>query len=409
MYGGNGYEVLIGGQGNNVQYVNDPTRSAINRSTEDWQTRFDRLAAQAEEVHQQIDKITAQMNGLDPNSAAYQALQAQKDKLVAEHDSIVKAQDQLDQEYLQHTIYHVPDYVIGGAGVNEIHGSTLANFLIAGTGPTTFYSGGGDDTVTGTPGKDTFFIPPLSDNSNIVFTAQDDGYGNKIPVITVDAGAVHQVEQVHVRGITQIGVITGAGNNNVQVNLGSYALYNIAVQCTSGNDRIDLTGFQGGATVQAGSGNDIVVGGSPTRGVELDGGTGLSTYKVDGNGVQVRAEGSPSMLSIYANGALQSKITKTTFLRLSVQGQAGTNSIILGPLGGFSFPELIASAGPGSKTLDASAVSQRVTLLGGSGNDTLIGGSGPNYIQGGPGNDLFENFKNGDTVLGGGNDRFEAS
>src|SRR5262249_2412673 len=234
-------------------------------------------------------------------------------------------------------------------------------------------------------------------------------HGNPSPLVTIDAGGRHLEEHAHVHGINRIGVRLGAGNNTVRTAMGSYAVYDIAVECGNGSDRVDLTGFQGAATVQAGSGNVFGPGGSP-RGLELIGGSGSSTYEVDGNGVQVRAEGSPAALFVYVNGQAlpQTKITGTTFRQLLIQGQSGTNPIILGPLGGFSFPDLIVHAGPGNKVLDASALPQRVTLLGGSGNCTLVGGSGPNYLQGGPGGNTFKNFKFTDTVIGGsGNDRYE--
>jgi streptogramin lyase/Ca2+-binding RTX toxin-like protein len=417
MYGGAGYDVLIGGQGSNVLHADDPTRVPPNHSTEDWQTRFDELHDQIAATRAEEDRLTALIN--NPNTPRDQipALEAEKAMVIQEDGQIALAIYQLDIHYAPHNqdpnpmtrYYDNPNVLMGGDGPTVIYGSTFPNYILAGNGRTTIYSGGADDTVTGTAGKDTFFVPPAPDNATIRFTAHDDGYGNTIPVVDFFVGMVLQREEkVHSRGITQIGVVASAGDNSIQVNLGSYALYDIAVQCTTGNDRIDLTGFQGGATIQAGSGNDTVVGGSPMRGVELDGGTGLSTYLVDLHGVitnhvEVQTDGSPSGLWVIVSTALQSKITKSTFRRLSVQGGDGTYPITLGPFGNSSFPEVIASAGSGNRTIDASAVSQRVTLLGGTGNDTLIGGSGHgNYFQGGTGDTLIQHYTVGDTVRGGG-------
>jgi Ca2+-binding RTX toxin-like protein len=416
MYGGAGYDVLIGGQGDNVLYADDPTRPAPTHSAEDWQTRFDHLHDEIDDTRREENRLTQLLRNPNLTPEERAALQAQKDAVIREDGQIADAISRLDAAYqdpdTSRRVYNVPNMLIGGAGRNTIFGSTFANFILAGTGPTTIYSCGGDDTVTGTAGRDTFFIPPVAGNANVVFGAANDGHGNWIPKVTIDAPGLHQEELVHVRGIDQIGVITGAGNNRVTVDVGGHVLESLAgisVQCTTGNDRVELTDFPGRATVQAGSGSVLVLGGS-VRGLELVGGSGSSIYEVDGNGVQVRAEGSPSMLSVYVNGQAQprTKITRTTFRRLFVQGQWGTNAIVLGPLGGFSFPELIADTGPGNKTLDASQVSQRVTLLAGTGNDTLIGGSGPNYLRGGRGDDYFKGFQNGDTVVGaGGNDRYE--
>jgi Ca2+-binding RTX toxin-like protein len=408
MFGGTGYDVLIGGSGNAVMYADDPSMPAQHLSPQDWQARWEQLHEEIHAVY--LEEVRVDQLLRDPNlpPAQRQELQGREDELIAEDRSIAQSIVILDDQHCRYDpqhqyclpsdpnrVYTLANMFIGGSGSNWIYGNTDANFLVGGTGPTTFYAGGGSDTVTGTAGRDTFFIPPVPGNANIVLGAQPDDHGNLVPKVTIDTGRLHLEELVHVRGIDRIGVITGAGNNNIRVDLGSHAVYDIAIQCGNGNDRVDLTGFEGSAKVQAvqtGVGTVLVLGGS-ARGLELIGGSGSSTYEVDGNGVRLRAEGSsPSMLSVYVNGQPQprTKITRTTFRRLLIQGQAGTNPIVLGPLGGFSFPELIAHAGPGNKVLDASALAQGVTLLGGAGNDTLIGGSGPNYFQGGPGNDYFE-------------------
>jgi Ca2+-binding RTX toxin-like protein len=447
MYGGDGYDVLLGGQGDAVMYASDPTLNRQIVSPEDWIVRFDQLHDEIVAVRIEVDRVHGLLQNQNLTPTQRQDYTNEENTLVAE--DLVIAQDivNLDIQHLQNPVYHVTNMFVGGSGRNQIYGNSNANFLLAGTGPTSIYGGGGDDTVTGSAGKDTFFVPPAPDNANVVFTAQADGHGNQIPVVTIDSGAVHLVEMIHARGFTQFGVITGGGTNRVTVNLGSYGLYDLNVQCGSGNTTVDLSGFQGGATVtggtgndtilggirkdivvngghannwidlrgsqgkatvQGGSGNDTVMGGS-TAGLELDGGPGSLTYEVDGTNVQVKAEGSPSMLSVYLNGQLQTRISKATIRRLSVQGQPGDGQIRLGPFFSFAFPELIASAGAGNKTLDASLVAQRVSLLGGSGNDTLIGGAGPNFLYGGPGNAYFKNYKGTDTVVGGGGqDSFEA-
>src|SRR5262249_10286662 len=126
---------------------------------------------------------------------------------------------------------------------------------------------------------------------------------------------------------------------------------------------------------------------------------------VTGTQTRVYAEsvqGQP-MLSVYRDGQLQTRLTQTpdSVKRLLVRGLTGNHNIFLGPPGGFTFPELIADAGPGNTLIDASAVAQGVTLLGGAGSDTLVGGSGPNYLRGGTGGTYFKNFKSTDTVIGG--------
>src|SRR5262249_52341430 len=157
----------------------------------------------------------------------------------------------------------------------------------------------------------------------------------------------------------------------------------------------------GTATVQAGSGTDYVFFSPNVTSLELDGGTGQSTYEVDGTNVQLKVDVDKSTLLV-VNGSSVQRITKDTFSRFLIQGLAGAGTITLGPLGSLTVPGLIAEAGAGNKTLDASALTQAVTLVGGSGNDTLIAGGGPNFLQGGPGDSVLRNWKPGDAVLGGG-------
>src|SRR5262249_35745032 len=156
------------------------------------------------------------------------------------------------------------------------------NYMLGGSGATNFYSAGGDDIVTGTAGRDKFFIPAVPGNANIVFGAWNDGHGNWIPRVTIDATGLHQEELVSDRVIDHIGGITGPGNNRVSLDLGGHvldALSGIAVTCTTGNNRVELSDFPGSVSVQAGSGNDIVLNGN-SRSLELIGGSGFSTYEV---------------------------------------------------------------------------------------------------------------------------------
>jgi streptogramin lyase len=337
--------------------------------------------------------------------------QFQRDVVLANRAG--QAYTDLTTDYLAGTANHEANYILGGAGPTTIYGLTYpsnivagpGDFIVAGAGATTIYSGGADDTVTGTAGKDTFFVRPLPDNSTITFTAVQDSSGNYIPAVHVVAGSVDETELVHVRGISQIGVLLGSQNNTVKLDLQGHlipGLDGINIKCTTGNDTVmNLSAFPGNVTVQAGSGTDTVFFGG-LRNLELDGGTGQSIYEVDGTNVnvQVTADGGTLMV---VNGSVQSGITKDTFSRFLVQGQAGAR-IALGSMGNFIVPGLIVRAGDGMETVDASKVTQAVTLLGGTGDDTLTGGSGRNFFQGGTSNTttLVKGSNAGDTVRGGG-------
>ena len=437
IYGGPGYEVLIGGRNPNatdVIYAADPTRQMPHITTEDYVHRLLILTQQIVDIGLQVlyaycpthpddilpdpqhpGQMFACSNRKPDHVLTAQEIQDLNDRLQAaavEAQRTGQAYTDLSAEYLRGTGNRPPNVLIGGDGPTTIYGTNYPNFILAGAGAMTFYSGGADDTVTGAAGKDTFFVRPLPDNSTITFTAVQDSSGNYIPAVHVVAGSVDETEMVHVRGISQIGAILGAGTNTVSVALGGHTipgLDGINIKATSGNDTVDLGDFPGSATVQAGSGIDSVLFAAKLTGLELDGGTGQSTYEVDGTDVTIQktADGSALLLT---NGGVQTRITKDTFSRFliqskSVAGQKG--HLVLGPTGNFTLPGLIAKAGAGDDLLDAHQLTQAVTLVGGSGHDTLTGGSGPNYLQGGLGNGIL-NLKRGDIVLGGGgNDQFQ--
>src|SRR5262249_33113442 len=128
------------------------------------------------------------------------ALQAKLNMVVYEDGQIALAIYQLDLHYAPNNkdsdtmtrYYNNPNVLMGGSGSGDttIYGGTFPNYILAGNGPgrTFIYSGGADDTITGTAGKDIFYVPSAPDNANIVFTAQDDGHGNLIPVVDIDTG-----------------------------------------------------------------------------------------------------------------------------------------------------------------------------------------------------------------------------
>src|SRR5262249_10148727 len=151
--------------------------------------------------------------------------------------------------------HRVPNFLVGGTGKNEIHGSPYADFILAslgGGGPddhhtSTIYSSEGDDTITGVSGKDTFVVPVPVADADIVLTADPDRLGNLVPAVKFkrrsDPVSAFQKELIHVRGINQIGVEASAGDNNISVAQGSQVVYHVKVTVGLGNNLINLGGF----------------------------------------------------------------------------------------------------------------------------------------------------------------------
>lgn len=171
------------------------------------------------------------------------------------------------------------------------------------------------------------------------------------------------------------GVRIRVGSTNV-AQVSAAQVQRITINGLAGDDTVLLNGISIGASINGGDGADIITGGlgndTITGGLGsdvLDGGRGINTL-LESNNVNFTL--SNSLLMGNANG--------TDFLS------------------NFTLAQLMG--GSGNNTLDASAFSGSVTLVGGAGKDVLIGGAFADLLQGGTGDDQLFGRGGADRLLG---------
>jgi Ca2+-binding RTX toxin-like protein len=283
--------------------------------------------------------------------------------------------------------------ITGGSGDDSIFGGPGDDVIYAGSGRSTITGGGGHDSITGGTGNDIIYGGDQSStltggtgDDTIVGGAGNDvisggsgncsirgGGGND----SITGGSGNDIIQAGPQASTITG---GSGNDSITGGSGNDIIY-------GGSGRSTIAGGGGNDSITGGKGNDIIYGGSGND--TLSGGTGDATISGGGGDDLITAGGSDSWIALY--GSMNMTLSNAT-LSTSGGGSVPAVSTISG------FHHAILSAGPGDFTLDASAFSGGVLLLGGTGNDTLIGTSGGDTLTSGAGNDSL--------IGGGGDDTF---
>jgi len=232
----------------------------------------------------------------------------------------------------------------GGANANDLNASA---FLL---GSVTLIGGGGNDTLTGGNGDDEL-IGGLGDDSlnggagtNRVFDAGDVSFTLTNATLTgMGSDSLTNIQEAHLVG--------GIGNNT-----------------------LDASAFSGSVTLEGGAGNDSLIGGASDD--VLTGGEGNDTLT-----------GGAGANTAFEFGDVHFALTNTQLTGL------GTDSLT-------NIQRAHLSAGPGGRTLDASAFTLGpVTLVGGAGNDTLIGTAADDELSGGLGNDSINGAGGTDTLV----------
>ena len=150
----------------------------------------------------------------------------------------------------------------------------------------------------------------------------------------------------------------------------------------TGNDSINLTGLLSGSysrlmsvSLNGGDGNDTIIGSSFNE--IISGGKGNDSLN-GGVGTDRLVEAASASF-VLTNGKLTGN---------------GTDTLA-------NFEEASLTGGVGADSLNASAFTGNVTLLGGEGNDTLLGGSGNDSLDGGQNNDVLTGNGGNDFLVGG--------
>ncbi len=160
----------------------------------------------------------------------------------------------------------------------------------------------------------------------------------------------------------------------------------------------------GGTTVNAGSGNDVII--RYTGSCTVDGGAGTNTLFLLGTSgndtVNVQAE--PSGTGITLNS---DTLALANMQNILVALGAGSDIMTVGSLNA-AIGTFMVDLGSGNDLFDGRASATSFTIYGEAGNDIIYGGSGNDQLYGGAGNDMLFGGAGNDLLNGGtGADRLE--
>lgn len=264
------------------------------------------------------------------------------------------------------------DYLIFGLGGDDtLLGNNGDDRLFGGNGDDTLFLSAGTDLLFGGAGNDTYIFGALS-GSAFVITAEEPNQGHDTIIMNT-----YFFTMVIPENVEEIVL-----NADVDYLWGS-----------TGNDRIDASSRGNGMFVDAGDGDDLILGtfaddliygGSGAD--AMRGGFGFDTYYVDDAGDSVREVNAPAD---YDNVVSSVSFVLPKYVEaLSLTGPAVSAT----GNGAANF-----LAGTGSANM-ISGLGGTDNLFGGDGDDTLDGGKGDDFLQGGLGRDTLSG--------GAGNDLF---
>ena len=298
------------------------------------------------------------------------------------------------------------DTIWGGAGANQLMGGDGADlFLLSNTdGASSIYGGEG--------GTDFDTIDLSGTAATVVWTGFESG------TITYDGGATYSY-------FWEIEAFRGTTGNDVYN--AATAGSSVTIDADAGDDTITgssqadtLTGGAGADVIDARAGNDSVSGGDGNDQIwggagndTLDGGSGADTFWVneaaEGDTIIGGEAGTDADVLSFedatASGGVRVTYTANEQGTYLYNGTAGSGSFSQ-----IEYVWLTAS----SDSLDGTAATTGLNVLGnggadtittGAGNDSVIAGDGTDVISGGAGNDTLYFGLGNDTVSGGdGND-----
>lgn len=225
----------------------------------------------------------------------------------------------------------------GGAGADTIH---------AGSGDDTLDGGTGDDSLSGGDGSDTFLVT--------------DGFGSDI-VIGGEGGT--DFDTLDLSALTGAVTVTYTGDEAGTITDGSSKIIFSEIERLILTDRADFVDGRldvGGIDIEAGAGNDTIIGGDVVGGKSgdtIDGGSGDDLiFAGEGND--------------------------------SIEGGFGNDTVFGGAGDDFIDDVVGGDKGSGDDYFDGGDGSD--TIFGGTGNDTLVGGAGADSIEGQAGSDVAD-------------------
>ncbi len=122
---------------------------------------------------------------------------------------------------------------------------------------------------------------------------------------------------------------------------------------------------------------------------------GVATFRFVDSAIQFRING------VLSGTTLEIPVSDVTSITINTLD--GDDVIAFHSLAAAAVP-ITVDLGAGMDSLDASVITQPLTVIGGDGNDTITGGAGDDFIDGGLGNDTIDAGGGNDIVEGGAGD-----
>ncbi len=264
----------------------------------------------------------------------------------------------------------------GGAGNDTIWtGDNGNDTAYGGAGDDVIYAGRDADTIDGGTGNDS--LVGYDDQQTFVF---QDGFGND----TVAGGSAGVDEDViDLSGLSGPVTVDYTGSESGTITDGTDTITFDEVEriiLTDHDDLADAGDVSGGVTLDAGAGDDTIIGGQLHDSIEagsgndsIDAGNGLNTVS-GGDGNDTISSGGWSDSIDAGDG--DDLISATSSGHDTINAGAGNDTV--------------ADAGSGNDVID-----------GGSGHDSLFGEEGDDTIQGGTGDDTVHGGRGDDSITGG--------
>jgi len=275
--------------------------------------------------------------------------------------------------------------ILAGSGNDLINGDGEAAYIAAGAGNDTIYGWDGNDILDG--GSDNDSLDGGNGANSYVFKNNwgNDTINNSSSGDYVDLSGV--TSDLTVTLESSAGTEISDGINTVNWNNPLYS-----IQTGSGNDIV--TGGTGGEYISTGDGDDTLVANAGND--YLVGGTGTNTYVFSNGWGNDVIDNSSTMWDIVDLSGVTSDLTVTMWSSWDNEVTDGTNTI------DWYTPILNIRTGSGGDTINGDGDSDFISTGSGSdiiyaadGNDTLIGGTGNDTLYGGNGNDIYQ-FGSGD-------------
>jgi Ca2+-binding RTX toxin-like protein len=349
IFGGDGSDVITGGPGNDTlvgeqgrdtikgdgdndtiyAYLNNDLRAQFNlpifaaMSVEELAALRASLLTELQLLTDRRTQLEAQLAALPgPRPSPDLEVKALTEQIedIANSQAVIR-ETQTDVDEYQSIVI---DTALGGTGHDTIYGSPFSDDLNGEDGDDNIYPDGraiptfvrGRGLIRGGKDYDTVWVDGTQADDKITLSLETDANQNVSVAVYVNDVRVAlmsltDIERVGIRGL--------AGDDDIKVNFGNSAPYDVIIDGGLGNDMISAAGFQGKATLIGGPGNDKLTGG--LGGDTLEGDAGDDTiYGGPGDDVIYGGDGNDTLFGEADNDIIYSDLGYNT-----IDGGPGTN------------------------------------------------------------------------------------